>query len=83
MTIKLGKDTNFEVKKKAYMELLRNEESTQEERENAFNEMFDALQTDLSTQISQEARDEVNDAQILAARGQNALTSVERKFLIK
>lgn len=80
MTIKLGKETNFEVKKKSYMELLRNDESTQEEREKAFNEMFDALQADLTEQISQEARNEVHDAQILVARGQNVLTSAERKF---
>lgn len=80
MTIKLGKETNFEVKKNAYMELLKNEESNQEEREKAFNDMFEALQADLTEQISQEARDEINDSQILVARGQNVLTSAERKF---
>lgn len=80
MTIKLGKETSFEVKKNEYMALLKDEESTQEARENAFNEMFEALQADLSTKISEEARDEASDAQILAARGQNVLTSEERKF---
>ncbi|WP_054859130.1 phage major capsid protein [Gracilibacillus sp. JCM 18860] len=81
MTIKLkGKMENFEAKKKAYMEVVKNEESTPEQHETAFNEMFTALQNDLTEKISAEARNEVHDAQILAARGQNVLTSKERKF---
>ncbi len=42
--------------------------------------MFTALQQDLTETITNEARNEVHDAQILAARGQNVLTSEERKF---
>ncbi|MCG3418972.1 phage major capsid protein [Oceanobacillus jordanicus] len=81
MTIKLkGKLENFENKKQAYMDVVKNEEATTEQHETAFNEMFTALQTDLTEKISNEARNEVHDAQVLSARGQNVLTSKERKF---
>jgi hypothetical protein len=75
-----GKMENFEAKKKAYMNVMKDENSTTEQVENAFNEMFTALQTDLAEQITNEARNEVNDSHILAARGQNVLTSTERTF---
>lgn len=75
-----SKMENFNAKKKAYMDLVKAENATPEEIESAFNEMFTALQTDLTEQITNEARNEVHDAQILAARGQNVLTSTERKF---
>jgi len=84
MTIKLksvnGKMVNFEDKKQAYMNVVKDENSTHEQIETAFNEMFTALQNDLTENITNEARNEVHDAQILAARGQNVLTSNERKF---
>lgn len=81
MTMKLkGKMENFEAKKEAYMNVMKAEDSTPEQLENAFSEMFTALQTDLTEKITAEARNEVHDAQILAARGQNVLTSEERKF---
>lgn len=81
MVLKLkGNMENFEAKKQAYMNVVKNEESTSEQHETAFNEMFTALQTDLTEQITTEARNEVHDSQVLAARGQNVLTSKERKF---
>lgn len=81
MTMKLkGKMENFNAKKQAYMDLVKAENSTPEELEIAFNDMFAALQTDLTEQITNEARNEAHDAQILAARGQNVLTSEERRF---
>ena len=81
MVIKLkGKMENFEAKKQAYMNVMKAEDSTPEQAETAFNDMFTALQTDLTEKITNEARNEVHDAQILAARGQNVLTSTERKF---
>ncbi|BAM46345.1 phage major capsid protein [Amphibacillus xylanus] len=70
----------FNEKKNAYMELMKAEDSKPEQLENAFNDMFNALQSDLTDKITQEARNEVQDAQILSARGQNVLTSEERKF---
>lgn len=87
MTIKFGnKGTmeNFEAKKAAYMAVVKNEESTPEQHENAFNEMFTALQSDLTnaitTQATEEARNEMRDAQVLAARGQNVLTGEELAY---
>ncbi|KAA0547569.1 phage major capsid protein [Bacillus sp. BGMRC 2118] len=75
-----GTMENFEAKKQSYMNVMKDENSTPEQLENSFSEMFTALQNDLSEQITAEARNEVHDAQILAARGQNVLTSTERKF---
>lgn len=81
MTMKLkGKMNNFEEKKQNYMNVMKSEDSTPQQFEDAFSDMFTALQTDLTEQITNEARNEVHDAQILAARGQNVLTSEERKF---
>lgn len=71
---------NFETKKQDYMKAMKSEDSTPDQLENSFSEMFTALQTDLTEQVTQEARNEVHDAQILAARGQNVLTHKERKF---
>lgn len=62
------------------MNVMKDDNSTPEQLENAFSDMFTALQTDLTEQITTEARNEVHDAQILASRGQNVLTSAERKF---
>ncbi|NYV66175.1 phage major capsid protein [Bacillus sp. Gen3] len=81
MTMKLkGTMENFETKKQVYMNVVKDENSTPEQLENAFNDMFTALQTDLTEKIANDARNEIHDAQILAARGQNVLTSEERKF---
>lgn len=81
MTMKLkGKMENFETKKKAYMNVMKDENSTAEQLENSFSDMFTALQTDLTEQITNQARNEVHDSQVLVARGQNVLTSTERKF---
>lgn len=81
MTMKLkGTLENFEAKKQNYMNLVKAEDTTPEQLSNAFDEMFTALQGDLTDKISTDARNEAHDAQILAARGQNVLTSEERKF---
>ena len=82
MGINLSDNTmqNFESKKIEYMSLMKSDNSTQEELENSFSDMFDALQGDLAEKISNQAKDEMNDAQILSNRGQNVLTSKERKF---
>jgi HK97 family phage major capsid protein len=81
MTIKFKNSLeNFEAKKKAYMNLVKAEDTNVEQLSSAFDEMFTALQGDLTEKITAEARNEVHDAQILAARGQNVLTSTERKF---
>ncbi|MEC5422389.1 phage major capsid protein [Virgibacillus sp. C22-A2] len=81
MTIKLkGKMDNFKAKKEAYMDLVKAEEQDQEKLANAWDEMQTALAEDLTEKITTEVRTEQMDAQILTARGQNVLTSEERKF---
>lgn len=81
MAIKFKKEMEtFNEKKDKYMALMKAEDSTPEQLEGAFSEMFSALQDDLTEKISNEARNEVQDAQVLASRGQNVLTSKERKF---
>lgn len=80
MTMKLkGKMDNFEAKKEAYMNLVK-EGAEAEKQAAAWNEMQDALVTDLTEKITATVRDENIDSQILAARGQNVLTSEERRF---
>lgn len=80
MTMKLkGKMENFEAKKEAYMNLVK-EGADAEKQATAWNEMQDALVTDMTEKISAQVRDENIDSQILSARGQNVLTSQERKF---
>ncbi|HHK5534992.1 TPA: phage major capsid protein [Bacillus cereus] len=71
---------NFEAKKQAYMNLVKAEDTKMEDLSAAFDDMFDTLVTDLSEKISAQARIEAQDAQILTSRGQNVLTSEERKF---
>lgn len=78
-----GQMGNFKAKKKAYTDLLNNENATPEQLQNAVDEMFTALQDDLSEKITAEARNEANDTQILVARGQHILTSEETAFYNK
>lgn len=80
MTMKLkGKMENFEAKKAAYMNLVK-EGADAEKQSTAWNEMQDALVSDLTEKISTQVRNENIDSQILSSRGQNVLTSEERKF---
>ncbi|MFE9279354.1 phage major capsid protein [Streptomyces griseoincarnatus] len=80
MTMKLnGKMENFEDKKAAYMNLIK-EGADAEKQATAWNEMQDALVGDLTEKITTQVRNENIDSQILSSRGQNVLTSEERKF---
>lgn len=81
MVIKLkGKMENFEAKKEAYMNLVKAEEQDPDKLATAWDEMQSALAEDLTEKITAEVRTQQMDAQILAARGQNVLTSEERNF---
>ncbi|WP_350300602.1 phage major capsid protein [Peribacillus frigoritolerans] len=81
MTMKLkGKMENFEAKKAAYMNLVKAEEQDAEKLALAWDEMQSALAEDLTEKITTQVRTQQMDAQILTARGQNVLTSEERKF---
>lgn len=81
MTMKLkGKMENFKAKKEAYLKLVKAEEQDPEKLSNAWEEMQNALAEDLTEKITAEVRTQQTDAQILTARGQNVLTSAEKKF---
>lgn len=70
---------NFEQKKNAYMELVKDGADVEKQQE-AWNEMQDALVLDLTEKITAEVSTRNSDDAILASRGQNVLTSEERKF---
>ena len=59
---------------------MRDENSTPEQREAAFNNMFTALQSDLSEKISKEAHANAHDVATLQGRGVNVLTNEEKTF---
>ncbi|HLR42993.1 MAG TPA: phage major capsid protein, partial [Pseudogracilibacillus sp.] len=78
MVMKLkGKMENFKAKKEAYTKLLKDENATEEQMQNAVDEMFTALQEDLTEKITAEARNESMDTQVLMSRGSHVLTSEE------
>lgn len=81
MVMKLkGKMENFKAKKGAYTKLLKDENATDEQVQNAVDEMFTALQEDLTEKITAEARNESMDTQVLMSRGSHVLTSKENAF---
>lgn len=81
MVMKLkGKMENFEAKKQVYMNLVKAEVQDSEKIALAWDEMQTALVEDLTENITAQVRTQQMDAQILTARGQNVLTSEERKF---
>ncbi len=84
MTIKLnGKMENFKAKKEAYMKLLKDENAKPEQLQNAVDEMFVALQEDLTEKITADARNSSLDTQVLVSRGSHVLTSEETAFYNK
>src|SRR5690625_1236282 len=84
MTIKLKKKMeNFNAKKDAYTKLLKDENATPEQLQNAVDEMFVALQEDLTEKITAEARNNSLDTQVLVSRGSHVLTSEETAFYNK
>lgn len=81
MTIKLKNHTkSYEDAKLNYAAVTKDEASTPEQIETAWNEMQDALVNSLTTQITQEVANSNVDHEVLMARGANVLTSEEKKF---
>lgn len=74
---------NFNAKKEAYTKLLKDENATEEQLQNAVDEMFTALQGDLTEKITAEARNSSLDTQVLVSRGSHVLTSEETAFYNK
>jgi HK97 family phage major capsid protein len=81
MVMKLNNHTEaYENAKNNYADVVKNENSTQEQIETAWNEMQTALVASLTSQISEQVSNENADRSVLAARGANVLTSTEMKF---
>jgi len=75
MTIKFNK---FEEDKLAFAQAMN--EGTEEEQKEALNNMLNSLANDVRSNIMEEVNTQMSDNNVLQARGQNVLTSDERKF---
>ncbi|EJV82077.1 phage major capsid protein [Bacillus cereus] len=80
MTIKFNKSEAFSKAKVKLTDALTNAESTEQEQTAAFENFFDAMQTDVINTVRKQVNDEMLDRSILQQRGQNVLTSAETKF---
>ncbi len=81
MVMKLNNHTEaYENAKKNYADIVKNESSTPEQVETAWNEMQSELVNSLRNQITEQITVDNTDRSVLAARGANVLTSTEMKF---
>ncbi|MEI2313116.1 phage major capsid protein [Bacillus nitratireducens] len=80
MTIKFNKSEAFSKAKAKLTDALTNAESTEQEQSTAFENFFDAMQTDVVNTVRNQVNDEMLDRSILQQRGQNVLTAAETKF---
>ncbi|MDV7767598.1 phage major capsid protein [Peribacillus sp. CSMR9] len=81
MTMKLNNHSKaYDEAKKSYAQVVKNENSTPNQIETAWNNMQDELVNSLTTQITQAVQTQNADQTILATRGMNVLTSEETKF---
>lgn len=81
MPIKLTNHTEtYNEAKKAYAAAVKNESSTVEEVEQAWETMQNALTDSLTEQITERVTNSNNDNSVLSSRGANVLTAEETKF---
>ncbi|MED3536196.1 phage major capsid protein [Bacillus toyonensis] len=80
MTINFNKSEAFNTAKAKLTAALTNAESTEKEQTSAFENFFDAMQTDVINTVRNQVNDEMLDRSILQQRGQNVLTAAETKF---
>ncbi|PGC80424.1 phage major capsid protein, partial [Bacillus toyonensis] len=80
MTIKFNNSEAFNKAKAKLTDALTNAESTEKEQTVAFENFFDAMQTDVINTVRNQVNDEMLDRSILQQRGQNVLTAAETKF---
>ena len=80
MTIKFNKSETFQNAKRALTAVLSNLEATEKETTEAYENYFNALQTEVATAITAQVNNEMLDRSILQQRGKNVLTSEETKF---
>lgn len=80
MTIKFNKSEAFNEAKQKLTAVLASAEATEKEQTDAFQNYFEALQTEVVNTVRTQVNDEMLDRSILQQRGQNVLTSEETKF---
>jgi hypothetical protein len=81
MVMKLNNHTEaYENARNNYAAVVKNENSTPEQVEVAWNEMQAELMNSLKTQITEQITIENADRNVLVSRGANVLTSTEMKF---
>lgn len=80
MTIKFNKSDVLKEAKNKLTSVLSNAEATEKDQADAFQNYFDALQSDVVNTVRTQVNDEMLDRSILQQRGQNVLTSEEMKF---
>jgi len=80
MVIKFNKSEAFNEAKEKLTAVLSSEEATENEQAEAFQNYFDALQTEVTNTVRSQVNDGMLDRSILQQRGQNVLTSEEMKF---
>lgn len=80
MTIKFNKSEVFKEAKNKLTSVLSNAEATEKDQAEAFQNYFDALQSEVVNTVRSQVNDEMLDRSILQQRGQNVLTSEEMKF---
>lgn len=79
--IKLNNHTEvYNEARKAYAAVIKDENATAEQVEQAWETMQNALTDSLTTQITERVANENNDTSVLAGRGANVLTAAESKF---
>lgn len=66
--------------KNNFAEVTQNSEATAEEKTQALSDYMEAVQKDAENRILKEAQTFASDNNVLQSRGQNVLTSEERKF---
>lgn len=80
MTIKFNKSEAFQNAKVALTAVLSKENVTEKETTDAYENYFNALQSEVASAITKEVNNDMLDRSILQQRGQNVLTSEETKF---
>ncbi len=81
MVIKFNKSEAFNKAKAKLTDTLTSAESTEQEQATAFENFFDAMQTDVINTVRNQVNDEMLDRSILQQRGQNVLTAKRNKIL--
>lgn len=80
MTIKFNKTEAFAEAKKKLSAALSNTEMTETQHAEALAEFFEVLSNEVTNATLQQVNAEMQDRSILQQRGQNVLTSEEKKF---